>query len=170
MANTSKLGFNWRGLAWGDGEPITRLTLPDGTIAESQVALLYAWNGSAFVRVSADASNNLNVNMAGASAPTILYASIDTAVSGDNTIVSAVAAKTIVVVSYMLGVSAAVSVRWKSGAATNLSGAVAYAANGGAAMANPPSAPLFATGVNTALVLNLSGATQTSGHLSYYTL
>ncbi len=30
-SNTQALGFNWRGQAWSDGHPITRVPMSDGT-------------------------------------------------------------------------------------------------------------------------------------------
>lgn len=100
------------------------------------------------------------------------FASIDTATSGDNTIVAAVPNRKIRVINYTAIASADVSIRWKSGASTNLSGAMALAANGGAAPAGTGQAPsghigLFETAPGQALVLNLSGAVQVSGHLAY---
>jgi len=56
--------------------------------------------------------------------------SIDINSSGDNTLVALVTGKRIRVLSYLLVADAAVSARWKSGASTNKSGAMALAANG----------------------------------------
>jgi len=100
---------------------------------------------------------------------TILFASIDVAGSGDNTIVGANPGNKCKVLSYSLVCDGTVAVRWKSGAGTNLSGAMSFVANTGIA---PPSfAPaeghLFETAVNTALVLNLSAAIGVRGHMSY---
>ena len=102
-----------------------------------------------------------------------MYASIDTAVSGDNTIVAANTANRIYVVSYVLsGLGTAISVRWKSGASTNLSGLIPLAGTssitpGYVGLVSSPETPLMKTAVNNALVLNLSAAVQVSGHLSY---
>jgi hypothetical protein len=100
---------------------------------------------------------------------TILFASIDVAASGDNTIVAASPGNKCKVLSYSLVCDGTVATRWKSGAGTNLSGAMSFVANTGIA---PPSfAPaeghLFETAVNTALVLNLSAAIGVRGHMSY---
>lgn len=100
---------------------------------------------------------------------TILFASIDVAASGDNTIVAASPGNKCKVLSYSIVCDGTVAVRWKSGAGTNLSGAMSFVANTGIA---PPSfAPaeghLFETAVNTALVLNLSAAIGARGHMSY---
>jgi hypothetical protein len=99
---------------------------------------------------------------------TLLFATIDTASSGDNTIVAADASNKIKVVAWVAVASAAVSIRWKSGAGTNLSGAMALAANGGVSEAGEPSAHLFETAANQGLVLNLSAAQQVSGMVSYF--
>jgi hypothetical protein len=95
----------------------------------------------------------------------IQSAPIDTAVSGDNTIVGAVAGKKIRVLSYVLVGGGAVNARWKSGA-NNRSGPLPLAANSSVA---PPagSAFLFETNAGEALILNLSAAVQVSGHVSY---
>lgn len=99
------------------------------------------------------------------------YALIDTAVSGDNTIVAAAPGRKIRVIAYLAIAGGDVSIRWKSGS-TSLSGAMALAANGGAAPAGAGESPsgyigLMETAPGQALVLNLSGAVQVSGHLTY---
>ena len=99
-------------------------------------------------------------------ARTLLFAVIDTAVSGDNTIVAADATRKIKVVSYVVVGDAALLVRWKSGA-TNLSGAMSLAANGGVATA-APGTWLFETAVNANLILNLSAAIGARGPLAYF--
>lgn len=100
---------------------------------------------------------------------TISFAPIDVAASGDNTIVAADASRRIKVLSYVVVADAAVTARWKSGAGTNLSGAMSLAANGG--VSAPPVPPggghWMETAVNQALVLNLGSATGVRGHLSY---
>lgn len=98
------------------------------------------------------------------------FAVIAASSSGDNTIVAADAAgRKIKVVSYALLASAAVTTKFKSGAATDITGGFALAANGGVSCPGAPSAHLFETAANTALVLNLSGAIAVGGHVSYMT-
>lgn len=94
------------------------------------------------------------------------YASIDCAAAGDNEIVAAVVGKKVRVVAYTAVCANTVSAQWKSGAATAKSGAMPFAANGGA---SPPWNPYghFETAAGEALNLNLSGAVQVSGHLTY---
>lgn len=95
------------------------------------------------------------------------FGSIDTASSGDNTLVLAAAGKKVRVFSYVFVASGAVAVRWKSGA-NNKSGAMALAANGGIAMpATRDFGEVLATNAGEALILNLGGAVQVSGHFTY---
>jgi len=95
------------------------------------------------------------------------YAAIDCASSGDNTIVAAVAAKKIVVTNYLMIAAAAVDATWYSASGgTALSGAMSLPANGGAAP-GPVGHPCMETVAGEALVLNLGGAVQVSGHLTY---
>jgi hypothetical protein len=100
----------------------------------------------------------------------LLFAAINASASGDNTLVAADATRRIKVVSYAFVCSSTVNVTWKSGAGTNLSGAMAFIANTGIApgTSSPSQGPILQTAVNQALVLNLSGAVQVSGHLSYF--
>lgn len=95
--------------------------------------------------------------------PTFL--SVSVANSGDNTLVAADAAKKIRVLQYVYVVSGAVTVTWKR-ASTAMSGAMAIAANGGVGCTFCP-VGLFETAANEALIMNLSGAVQVSGHLVY---
>lgn len=95
------------------------------------------------------------------------YAVINVSSSGDNSIVVAVTGKVIRVLSYVIVADSAVAAKWVSGAAgTAISGAMSLAANGGVAAPYTPVGH-FQTGVNTALVLNLSGAVGARGHLTY---
>jgi type 1 fimbria pilin len=100
------------------------------------------------------------------------FASIDTTTSGDNTIVTAVPGRKIRLINYTAIATGAVAIRWKSGASTNLSGAMSLAANGGAAPSGSGQSPagfigLLETNSGDALVLNLGAAVQVSGHLTY---
>jgi hypothetical protein len=101
---------------------------------------------------------------------TILFAAIDVAASGDNTIVAADATRKIKVLAYNYVCDGTVAVRWKSGAGTNLSGAKAFVANTGlcSAVGTPAGGHLLETAVNQALVLNLSAAIGVRGELSYF--
>jgi hypothetical protein len=44
--NTEPLDKHWKGKAWSDGIPVTRVPQADGTVSEAQAALGYAWNAN----------------------------------------------------------------------------------------------------------------------------
>lgn len=95
------------------------------------------------------------------------FAVIDNASSGDNTLVAAVTSKKIRVLQAALVATAAVNVRFESGAGgTALTGVINLAANGGFVL---PFSPIgwFETASNTLLNLELSGATSVDGVLAY---
>lgn len=99
------------------------------------------------------------------------FSKIDASSSGSNTIVAAVAGKKIRVLSYVIIAAGAVTAKWQS-ASTDLTGAMSLAANGGAAPSVSVLAPggvygLFETASGEALNLNLGGAVNVSGHLTY---
>lgn len=103
----------------------------------------------------------------GTTALTPKFAAIDVASSGDNTLVAAVSAKKIRVVSLYLVASAAVTVRFESGASgTALSGQMQLAANGGFVLPFNP-AGWFETAADALLNLELSGNTSVDGGLGY---
>lgn len=100
---------------------------------------------------------------------TVLFAPINVSSSGDNTVVAGVTSKKIKVLSVVLVAAGAVSVKWRSGT-TDLSGAMPLAANSGFVL--PSASPVgryFETASGQALNINLSGAVQVSGHISYFT-
>jgi hypothetical protein len=97
----------------------------------------------------------------------LLFASVSTAGSGDTEIVAAVPNKKIRVVNYALVANAAVSAKWKSGS-TDKTGAMPFAANGGISCPGSSDSVWFETATGEALNLNLSGAVQVSGHVSYF--
>lgn len=99
---------------------------------------------------------------------TIKFASVDVASSGDNTIVSSVASKRIVVLNYVLVASAANTVQWKSATAGAITGGMQLAANGGVSAESQFG--MFATTAGEALVLNLSAASSVDGHITYVEL
>lgn len=95
------------------------------------------------------------------------FAKIDTAASGNTSLVATPgASKKIVVRSYLLIAGAAVNVKFRS-ANTDLTGALPLAANGGASAPGNPELAWFETAANEALNINLSGAVQVSGHIAY---
>lgn len=97
----------------------------------------------------------------------IKYAIISGATSGNNTLVAAVTGKKIKVLSLYLLAAGAVTVRFEDGASgTALSGVMSVAANGGIVLpAN--NAAWFETTAATLLNMELGGAVQVSGGLSY---
>lgn len=144
MANTEKLGLNYRGLAWGDGERIPRASLPDGTLGEAVVALGYTGQGKG-----------------------LLFAAISQGSAGTTQLVAAGASTKVKVVSYLIVLDVAGSFKFTDGA-VDLTGAVPVAANGGAAIAGQPSAHLFETAaVNRPLnIVTVTG--KAFGHFSYF--
>lgn len=105
--------------------------------------------------------------MNGVTPVTPVFAAISAATSGDNTLVSADATKKIRVFSLYLVAITAVTVRFESGAGgTALSGVMSIGANGGFVLPFNPNG-WFETAANTLLNLELGGAVQVSGSLSY---
>jgi hypothetical protein len=104
--------------------------------------------------------------MAGLNALTPKFASIAASSTGDNTIVALVASKKIRVLRFMLVAAGAVSVKFKTGSGTDLTGAMAIAANGGV---GAPYCPIgiLESASGEALVLNLSAAVAVAGNLTY---
>lgn len=103
---------------------------------------------------------------------TILRAAISASSSGDNTLVAAVASKKIKVLSMTLIVTGDVDIRFESGAGgPALSGVMSLAADGNGFVL-PPALPGFhhiETAAGELLNLELSGAVQVSGFMTYYT-
>ena len=95
------------------------------------------------------------------------FAAINATTNGDNTVVSAVAGKKIRVLSYSLVADAAVGVAFEDGAGgSELSGQMAFAANGGISV---PFSPVghFETTANTLLNIETDAAANVRGHLCY---
>jgi hypothetical protein len=107
------------------------------------------------------------------SGKTILRAVISGATSGNNTIVAAAGgALKIKVLSVCLVAAAAVTVRFESGAdGTALTGVMSLDAKSGFVLNAPadPSCHWFETAANTLLNMELGGAVQVSGMITYYT-
>lgn len=97
----------------------------------------------------------------------IKYASISGATSGDNTVVAAVSGKRIRVLSVALITTTATTVAFESGASgTALTGDMPLAANGGFVLPFN-AAGWFQTASGSLLNMELGGAIQTSGMLTY---
>lgn len=138
-----------------DGTQITPLNTGSGLPAR------VATTDSITAKLATDAIQN------GLTALTPKFAVIDHAVSGDNTIVAAVASKKIRVLSLFLVAAAAVTVRFESGASgTALTGQMNVAANGGFVLPFNP-VGWFETAASSLLNLELSGAVSVDGSLCY---
>lgn len=94
------------------------------------------------------------------------HAAISFAASGDNTIVVGVALQTIRAFRLVFVVSGATNIIIKNGAGTNLTGAMAFTANGSFAV-DDSSIPEFITSAGNALIINSSNAVQVSGYIDY---
>ena len=92
------------------------------------------------------------------------YAPINTATSGDTTLVAAVAGARISVTGFVLVASGAVNVKFKGGA-VDLTGAMACIS--GRSIDAVSRVALFEAAAGQPLVLNLSAAVQVSGCLVY---
>jgi hypothetical protein len=161
-----------------------------GTDTQAVVGIVVEASGGA-VLVPGDATNGLKVQvatvpaasrasdsvsaalavdklMSNLTAVTPVHVAIDAASSGDNTLVAAQGTSNIILVHQVfLVASAAVTVRFESGAAgTALTGQIQLAANQGFVL---PFSPVgwFKTAANTLLNLELSGATSVDGSLAY---
>lgn len=84
------------------------------------------------------------------------------------TVVSAVASKRIKVFAIKLVVSAAISVKWRSGASTDLEELQSLAANGGYTEAVNPPAFLLASVAGESLDLVISGTGTAAGRVTYW--
>ncbi len=103
----------------------------------------------------------------GTTAVTPQFAAISASALGDNTLVAAVAGKTIRVLKYTVVASSPVALKFGDGLGTNpITGAMPLAANSGVGGAYCPIG-LFQTSAGNALVLNLSTAVPVAGHLTY---
>lgn len=102
----------------------------------------------------------------------VYRAAVSAAGSGNNTLVAAVTGKKIKVLSLVLVAASAVTVRLESGASgTALTGVMSLTANGGLQLVLPPTLQGFGwveTAQAVLLNLELGGAVQVSGMLTYY--
>lgn len=91
---------------------------------------------------------------------------INIAGAGDNTVIAAVAGQIIRVYKILLWANGSTSVTLKDGAATSLTGAMAFTAQTGFVL-DYDDQPWFITSSGNAFVINLSAAIQVSGTLSF---
>lgn len=99
----------------------------------------------------------------------IIHVKIDASSSGNNTLVAAASGYKIRVVDYLLVAGGAVNAKFQSGASgTDLTGLMDFNASGqGARAVQANDEGLFETAAGELLNLNLSGAVQVGGHMSY---
>lgn len=167
-------GMMYDGTTWdmlrGDstnGLKVQVSTIPIVTVQDGGGSLTV--DGAVALSGTSAVSGIVTANESTGAGKTLKFATISTATLGDNTLVAAVAANKIKVVSYTLVAASGVGVKFTSGAAgPNLTGAMTMSTGIAIQLANPASSHLLETGVNAALVLNLSAAAQVSGHLSYF--
>lgn len=68
-SNTQPLGSIWRGRAWDDGQPITRVPQSDGSTAEAIASLAYVLHAGIWVPVPGDAVGGMAVTIVGGGTP-----------------------------------------------------------------------------------------------------
>jgi hypothetical protein len=120
-------------------------------------------------RLHTNSTINSDSVMTAGVANTPLFAVIDAATSGDNTLIAAVTSKKIRVLSLFLVSAGTVNVRFESGASgTALTGQMNLVANTGFVLPFNPCG-WFETGSNTLLNLELSGAVSVDGSITYIT-
>ena len=91
---------------------------------------------------------------------------IDTASSGNNTLIAAATGRRLVIHRVFLVPASSVTVKFRDGASTDLTGAMTLAA---LFRLDVEDNPWFTTSVGNAFVMNLGGAVQVSGAV-YHTL
>lgn len=158
-----KLAAN-SGVDIGDVD-ILSIAAGDNNIGNVDLASAIPAGTNLIGRISASPETSTVYN--GTTALTPKFAVVDNATSGDNTLVAAVTGKKIRVHQLALIGSAAVTVRFESGASgTALTGQMQFAANGGFVL---PFSPMgwFETASDTLLNMELNGATSVDGVLGY---
>lgn len=149
--------------AWSVTQATAANLKTEATLASGSAVALNA--GTALVgKVSAGVDVAALYN--GATALTPKYAKIAASSSGNNAVVAAVAGKKIRVLRWGLTAAGAVSVKWVSGAATDLTGVrklTEFASAGGAYCP----IGVFETAAGDALNVNLSVAMSVGGELTY---
>ena len=130
-----------------------------------QKVALIAWNPTTlqYVKISTDSDGNLNVNPLSKTLKSVAFS-----LSATGEVIPAVATKRLKIYALKLIVSAAISVKFRDGAATDLEGAQAMAANGGVVENVVPPSFLFATTAGNALDLVISGVGTAAGRVSYW--
>jgi hypothetical protein len=161
------------GTFWQATQPVSAASLPlpsgaataaNQTTANASLASIDGKLTSPITISGAVAMAADKVNVGGTDL-TPKFAAIAASASGDNTAVAAVTGKKIRVLAYTVVAAGAVSAKFQSDT-TDLTGALSFAANGGASVAFSPVGH-FETASGVALQLNLGSAVAVGGHLVY---
>ncbi len=179
-AKTSPLSLTTAGNLRVDGSTVTQpvsitaaqtlATVTTVTTVTAVTAITNALPAGTNLLGSVAAGQQVNQMFNGTTGLTVNYTIVDTAASGDNTIVAAQGgSKQIYVIKWMLMASGgANNVRWIDGTPTNLTGLMNLLANQPVSGSYCPVGH-FATAANKLLKLNLSAATQVSGYVVWVT-
>ena len=119
---------------------------------------------TAWLRISASAETSTIYNATTALTPK--FAAIAASSSGDNTLVSGVASKTLRVLTYVLMSNGTVNAKFQSSTGGDLTGLLYLVANTGASASYAPTGH-FETVAGEDLQLNLSAAIAVGGHFTY---
>lgn len=166
-------------------QPTPAVTAADGALAlPAELVVVAGWDGTTVQAIATDATGKPQVTVSnltevtdgdrsrvifdGLTQVTVKHAAISAALSGNNTLVAAVAAKKIRVISLFLVAAGDVTATVQNGAGgTALSGAIPLTSNSGFTLPRNQDGWFADTGANTLLNLSLSAAVQVSGALSY---
>lgn len=141
-----------------DGEPIA-------SAGDVKATLIAGQDGTDAQAILTDSSGRVVISPGSGVTPA--FAAISGATSGDNTLVAANATKKIRVFALAIVAAGAVNVRFESAAGgTALTGVMSFAANGGYVLPYNE-AGWFETAANQLLNMELGGAVQVSGQLTY---
>lgn len=138
------------------------LPLPSDAATQTTLALIKAKTDNLDVSL-ATLATAANQGLAGKTLKSAKFS-----LSATGTVIASVASKRIKVYAYKLVVSAALSVKWRDGASTDLEDLQSLAINGGEAESITPPAFLFGTSAGNSLDLVISGIGTAAGRVSYY--
>lgn len=139
-------------------QPVSAAALPLPTNASQETGGHLAQIDTDLTKADTD-----NLRFATPTAGKYTEASISISSSGDNTVVSGTALQTIRVFRLALACASGVNVTFKDGAASSLTGAMPF----GGMVLDATGDPWFVTSAGNGFVINLSGAVQCSGKVSY---
>lgn len=167
MSNTQRLGFNYRGKAWDDGNPITVVPMADGTLAEGIASLFYLYDPTVpgFVKAHGDGATGAIFVEDALTSTRTSHLPI-TASAGGNTTVLNSGANGYRVHSLFLMASGTVNVKWNGTTAGDVTGLGYLIANTGMVLPHNPEG-WFEVGVGDTLRINLSTGVAVGGVLNY---